>query len=105
MTLSTVTVQTTLVGEACLSEERVDGAAGSKDQAEALPSEAAMASGTPNSLIITCSAGEMRALRASRSCHERRVCARCARERDRDETMGVAEADPPDSVCTSTRWW
>ncbi len=80
-------------------------AAGIKGQAEAKPSEVAKASGTPNSLIVTCSDVETRALRASRSCHERRVCARSARERGEGETTGVAEADPPDSIGTSTRWW
>ncbi len=66
-------------------------AAGIKGQAEAKPSEVAKASGTPNSLIVTCSDVETRALRASRSCHERRVCARSARERGEGETTGVAE--------------
>jgi hypothetical protein len=80
-------------------------AVGSEGQAEALPSEAAMASGTPNSLIVTCSDGEARTLRANRSCHERRVCARCARERGEGETTEGAEDDPSDSICTSTRWW
>src|SRR5690348_11221274 len=32
-------------------------------------------------LIVTCPAVGARALRASRSCHERRECARCARDR------------------------
>ena len=81
-------------------------AAGSEGQAETNPSEAAKAAGTPNSLIVTCcSDGETRALRASRFCHERRVCARCARERGGGETTGVAQTDPADSMCTSTRWW
>ncbi|EFH88911.1 hypothetical protein Krac_10424 [Ktedonobacter racemifer DSM 44963] len=46
-------------------------AAGSESQAVIKLSEMAKVSGTPNSLIVTCSDVETRALRASRSCHER----------------------------------
>ncbi len=62
-------------------------------------------SGTPNSLMVTCFDGETRALRASRSCHERRIWARWARERGGGETTAVAHTDPADSMFTSTRWW
>jgi hypothetical protein len=45
------------------------------------PSEVVKASGTPTSVILTREAPGARAFRVSRSCHERRACARCARER------------------------
>jgi len=49
--------------------------------AVANPSEVAKAVGTPNNLIVTCPEASGCALRARRSCHERRECARCAREK------------------------
>src|SRR5260221_6663003 len=59
-------------------------------------------SGTPNSLIVTGLAVGTRALRASRSAHERREWARCARER-------ITSARPREAVVgggmlTSIRW-
>ena len=61
-----------------------------QSQAVANPSEVAKSAGTPNNLIVTCSAVGGRALRASRSAHERRECARCARERIPSAVGGAA---------------
>jgi hypothetical protein len=47
-------------------------ATGNVGQGIANPSEAAKVSGMPNSLIVTCPEVETRALRASRSSHEKR---------------------------------
>ena len=60
-------------GEAGLSEKReAMVATGNVGQASSNPSEAAKASGMPNSLMVTCPEVETRALRASRSSHDRR---------------------------------
>lgn len=45
------------------------------------PSAVAKPAGTPNNLIVTSPVVGSRALRANRSVHERRYCARCAREK------------------------
>jgi hypothetical protein len=58
---------------ACPSEEREPASAPHREgQTVANPSEVAKSCGTPNSLTVTCPDVETRALRASRSCHERR---------------------------------
>src|SRR5437660_4252575 len=59
-------------------------------------------SGTPNRLIITWPAVGTRALRASRSAHERREWARCARERITSVLRGAAAAGG--GRLTSMRW-
>src|SRR6266699_1823360 len=59
-------------------------------------------SGTPNSLIVTWLAVGARALRASRSAHERREWARCARERITSALRGEAAARG--GMLTSIRW-
>src|SRR5436305_13093804 len=59
-------------------------------------------SGTPKSLIVTWLAVGTRALRASRSAHERREWARCARERITSVLRGAAAAGG--DRLTSMRW-
>ena len=59
-------------------------------------------SGMPNSLIVTRPALSGRALRASRSSHERRECARCARDRITSAVRGCAAAGG--DRFTSMRW-
>jgi hypothetical protein len=70
--------------------------------AVANPSEVAKAAGTPNNLIVTCPAAGGRALRARRWAHERRECARCARERITSAMGG--EATGGDRLI-SRRWY
>ncbi len=70
--------------------------------AVAKPSEAAKAAVTPNNLLVTCPAAGGRALRASRSAHERREGARCARE-SITSAMGGEVAAGGDRL-TSMRW-
>src|SRR6266566_377426 len=59
-------------------------------------------SGTPKSLIVTWLAVGTRTLRASRSAHERREWARCARERITSALGGEAAAGG--GMLTSIRW-
>jgi hypothetical protein len=56
----------------------------------------------PKSLIVTCPAVGGHALRASRSSHERRECARCARDRITSAVAGCAAAGG--DRLTSMRW-
>ncbi len=72
-------------------------------QAVAKPREAAKAAGTPNTRIVTGPAVEPRALRASRSCQQRRDRARCAR--DRITSAGGGEAAAGGDRLISRRWW
>jgi len=58
--------------------------------ADANPSEAAKVAGTPNTRMVTCPEVEARALRASRSRHERRYRARWARDRITSAVGGEA---------------
>lgn len=74
-----------------------------QSQAVAKPSEAAKAAGTPNNRIVTCPAVETRALRASRSCQQRRYRARCVRDRITSATGGEAAAGGDRLI--SRRWW
>jgi len=68
----------------------------------AKPSEVAKPAGIPNNVIVTCPAVSERALRASRAAHERRECARCARERI-TSALGGEVAAGGDRL-TSRRW-
>jgi hypothetical protein len=67
------------------------------------PRKIAKGSGTPKSLMASWSVGGTRALRASRSSHERREWARCARERMTSGPCG--SAGRACGCVTSTRWW
>lgn len=85
-----------------MSEEREANDRQQEALAEAKPSKVAKLSGTPNSLIVTCPVVETRALRASRSCQQRRECARCVRDR-------ITFAVPDETAAgggrlTSMRW-
>jgi len=68
-----------------------------------LPRKVAKISGTPKSLMAGRSVVGARALRASRSSHERRSWARCARDRIPTELCGSAGV--VGGRVTSTRWW
>lgn len=69
------------LGAAKRSEKKEAGGRQGRGYVVVKLSEAAKAAGMPKSLMVTGPAVGGRALRACRSCHERRVCARCARER------------------------
>jgi hypothetical protein len=72
-----------------------------RSYAAAKPSEVAKPTGIPNNVIATCPEVPVRALRASRSAHERRECARCVRERIASVIEGEAAGG---SRRTSRRW-
>lgn len=95
------TSQKDSIGEASLFEEKESIGAETRSYAAAKPSEVAKPVGMPNNVITTCPAVSVRALRASRSAHERRECARCARERIASVMGGEAEGG---SRRTSRRW-
>jgi hypothetical protein len=66
------------------------------------PERGGKLSGMPNNRIVTCPAVEERALRAARSAHDRRECARCARERIPSAVGG--EVVVGGDRLTSRRW-
>lgn len=60
----------------------------------------------PKSLIVTCPEVFLRALQAKRVSQERRVCARCARERITSSLLDwTATGGDQGGIFTSTSWW
>jgi len=77
------------LGEARFSEEKKDSRRiARRRQTVVRPRKVARRSGIPNRVSVIRSAASVRALRASRSSHDKRECARSARE-----IVGEAEAE------------
>lgn len=81
-----------LLGAAKVSQKKEADCREAHRYAVANPSQGAKRSGTPNSLIVIGPANVACALRASRSCHERRACARWAWERSTSAERGCVMA-------------